>query len=57
MDFQPGDILQSKKTNHPIIFLEKLNAEEFLGCIITHANSSRYPENIELDKKHFHEFD
>ncbi len=53
MDFQPGDILRSKKTKHPIIFLDEIHVDSFCGCIITHASSSQYPENIKLARKHF----
>jgi hypothetical protein len=46
-----GDIIRGRKTNHPIIFLRQRNQDQFVGCILTHAND--YQDNVELRPEHF----
>ena len=48
-----GDIVRGRITIHPIIFLRRLNLEQFVGCLLTHSNDSEYPDNIELRPEHF----
>jgi hypothetical protein len=48
-----GDIIRGRRTNHPIIFLRRLNPEQFVGCILTHARSDNYIDNIQLRPEHF----
>lgn len=51
--FRKGDIIESSKTNHPIVFLRLENDEQFIGCLITHSPKEKYPDNIGLTKEHF----
>lgn len=53
VDFRKGDIIGSSKTNHPIVFLRLENDEQFIGCLITHSPTEKYPDNIGLTKEHF----
>ena len=52
-NFQFGDIIRGRKTNHPIIFLSSKNDDQFHGGIITHA--SAYDNNIAMLQEHFKE--
>lgn len=48
-----GDIIRGRSTLHPIVFLGNDNEESFEGCIITHANSENYNNNVALQADHF----
>ena len=48
-----GEIVKGKGTIHPIVILKIENADQFIGCIITHASSTKYPDNIGLKPEHF----
>ena len=52
-DFSKGDILIGRVTVHPIVFLKRETDDQFIGCIITHSTSKRYPDNIGLKPEHF----
>lgn len=52
-----GDILIGVKTVHPIIFLQKVDEYFFYGCMLTHANTNNYKNNIALLSKHFKKYD
>jgi hypothetical protein len=55
-----GDILAATDRrrvagHHYIIYYDRINADEFLGAIIT--TSGNYPQNIPMLDEHFIEFD
>lgn len=47
-----GNIITSKQTNHPIIYISKIDEDKFAGCLITHAATNKYPDNIGLMEEH-----
>ena len=54
-EFEFEDIIDGKRTNHPIVFFSIKNEDQFYGCIITH--SENYDNNFALENKHFTEND
>lgn len=39
---------------HPFIYIEKINDERFIGCMITSSpHSEAHPQNIEMFPEHF----
>jgi len=49
---EKGNIISSTVTNHPIIFIKKIDEEKFAGCLITHASTEDYSDNIGLSDEH-----
>jgi len=59
MKWENGDILRGREgsnAKHPIVFLHGHNDSFFIGGMITHAETERYPDNI-LMKSTFFIFD
>lgn len=38
---------------HPIIFLESQNENSFIGAVLTHGKSERYPDNVPMQAEYF----
>lgn len=55
--FLKGDIIDGRKTYHPIIFIESVDADQFIGCVLTSSPTKDYPDNISFNPEHFHEKD
>ncbi len=51
--FMKGDIIDGRKTNHPIIYIERVDDDQFIGCVLTHSPNRDYPDNIGLKTEHF----
>jgi hypothetical protein len=56
-EMNKGDIVKGKKTNHPIIFINRESEDKFRGIILTHATAKNYPDNIAFRPEHFLEKD
>lgn len=55
--FTKGDIIDGRKTYHPVIFIERVDADQFIGCVLTSSPTNDYPDNIGFRPEHFHQRD
>ena len=43
----------NKKVKHRAVFLRVNDDESFIGAVLTHGTSKKYPENILMSPEHF----
>lgn len=60
-DYQPGDICKfthpEDGASHPFAILGRYNSDNYLGCMITHANPEFWSDNMPMEKGDFVEVD
>ena len=61
-EYQPGEIYSFSESHddarHPFAILDRFNEEYYLGCMITHGDPGKWPDNIPMGPEDFErEFD
>ena len=60
--YQPGEIYSFSESQddarHPFAILDRFNEEYYLGCMVTHGDPEKWPDNIPMEPEDFErEFD